>query len=85
MRIRINNSVFFYYLLCLFHFYKNTKIQNTLTNIILHKKFMKLKEAKKYVYKITNFLKRILRLLQDPHNIQNGNFPDISQWQKAIK
>ena len=49
----------FFYLLCLFHFYKNTKIQNTFTNIILHKKFMKLKEEKKYIYKITNFLKRI--------------------------
>ena len=46
---------------------------------------MKLKEAKKYVYKITNFLKRILRLLQDPHNIQNGNLPDISPRPKAIK
>ena len=39
----------FFYLLCLFHFYKNTKIQNT---------FMKLKEEKN-IYKITNFLKRI--------------------------
>ena len=37
---------FLFYLLCLFHFYKNTKIQNTFTNIILHKKFMKLKEEK---------------------------------------
>ena len=37
------------YLLCLFHFYKNTKMQNTFTNIILHKKFMKLKEEK-YIY-----------------------------------
>ena len=41
--------LFIFYLLCLFHFYKNTKIQNTFTNIILHKKFMKLKEEK-YIY-----------------------------------
>ena len=39
-------NIFFFHLLCLFHFYKNTKIQNTFTNIILHKKFMKLKEEK---------------------------------------
>ena len=49
----------FFYLLCLFHFYKNIKIQNTFTNIILHKKIMKLKEEQKNIYKITNFLKQI--------------------------
>ena len=47
--------LFFYYLIYLFRFYINTKIQNTFINI-LHKKFMRLKEKK---YKITNFLKRI--------------------------
>ena len=47
---------FFYYF---FHFYKNIKIQNTFTNIILHKKIMKLKEEQKNMYKITNFLKQI--------------------------
>ena len=52
-------NFFYYYLLYLFRFYKNTKIQNTFINIILHKKFMKLKEEKIYIYKITNFLKRI--------------------------
>ena len=48
---------------------------------------MKLKEEKKniYIYKITNFLKRILKLLQDPHNIQNGNLPDRSPQPKAIE
>ena len=47
---------------------------------------MKLKEEKYiYIYKITNFLKRIWRLLQDPHNIQNGNLPEISPRPKAIK
>ena len=46
---------FFYYLLCLFHFYKNTKIQNTFTNIILHKKFMKLKEEKNIYIKLQIF------------------------------
>ena len=37
---------YIFYLLCLFHFYKTTKIQNTFTNITLHKKIMKLKEEK---------------------------------------
>ena len=46
---------FFFYLLCLFHFYKNTKIQNTFTNIILHKKFMKLKEEKNIYIKLQIF------------------------------
>ena len=32
------------------HFYKNTKIQNTFTNIILHKTFMKLKQGQKNIY-----------------------------------
>ena len=45
----------FFYLLCLFHFYKNTKIQNTFTNIILHKKFMKLKEEKNIYIKLQIF------------------------------
>ena len=45
---------FFFYLLCLFHFYKNTKIQNTFTNI-LHKKFMKLKEEKNIYIKLQIF------------------------------
>ena len=49
----------FFYLLCLFHFYKNTKIQNTFTNIILHKKIYEIKRKNIYIYKITNFLKRI--------------------------
>ena len=40
---------FFFYLLCLFHFYKNTKIQNTFTKIILHEKFIKLKDEKLYI------------------------------------
>ena len=42
-------NFFYYYLLYLFRFYKNTKIQNTFINIILHKKFMKLKEEKKCI------------------------------------
>ena len=47
---------------------------------------MKLKEEIYiYIYKIINFLKRILKLLQDPHNIQNGNLPDISPQPKAIE
>ena len=46
---------FFFYLLCLFHFYKNKKIQNTFTNIILHKKFMKLKEEKNIYIKLQIF------------------------------
>ena len=50
-----NDVFFFYYLLCLFHFYKNTKIQNTFTNIILHKKFMKLKEEKNIYIKLQIF------------------------------
>ena len=41
--------LFIFYLLCLSHFYENTKIQNTFTNIILHKTFMKLKEEI-YIY-----------------------------------
>ena len=41
-------------MLCLFHFYKNTKIQNTFT-IILHKKFMKLKEEKNIHIKLQIF------------------------------
>ena len=49
---------FIFYLLCLFHFYKKTKIQNKFKNIMLHKKFMKLKKEKT-IYVITNFLKRI--------------------------
>ena len=47
---------------------------------------MKLKEEKYiYIYKITNFLKRMYRLLQDPQYIQNENLPDISQRPKAFK
>ena len=59
-------------------------MQNKFKNIILHKKFMKLKKEKT-IYVITNFLKRIQRLLQDPHNIQKGSFPDITPRPKAIK
>ena len=43
---------------------------------------MKLKGEKKY--KITNFYKRIQKLLQDPRKIQDGNLPDISPRPKAI-
>ena len=47
---------------------------------------MKLKEEKYiYIYKITNFLKRIKRLLQDPQYIQNENLLDIGLQPKAIK
>ena len=50
---------------------------------------MKSKEEKIYIYihiyKITNFLKRIKRLLQDPQYIQNENLLDISPRPKAIK
>ena len=45
---------------------------------------MKIKEEKN-ICKITNFLKQIQRLLQDPHNIQDGNLPDISPRPKDIK
>ena len=38
-----------------------------------------------YIYKITNFLKQIERLLQDPQYIQNENLPDINPRPKAIK
>ena len=43
------STSFFLLFVMFISFYKNTKIQNTFTNIILHKKFMKLKEEK-YVY-----------------------------------
>ena len=33
-------------------------MHNTFTNIILHKKFMKLIEEKIYIYKIISFLKQ---------------------------
>ena len=48
-------NFFYYYLLYLFRFYKNTKIQNTFINIILHKKFMKLKEEKNIYIKLQIF------------------------------
>ena len=50
----LHNFFFFYFFLLLlfvlylFRFHKNTKIQNTFINIILHKKFMKLEE-KEYI------------------------------------
>ena len=40
---------FIFYLLCLFHFYKKTKIQNKFKNIILHKKIYEIKERKIYI------------------------------------
>ena len=67
----------FYYLLYLFCFYKNTKIQNAFINIILHKKFMKLKEEKKYI--------KFPKPTTESHNIQDGNLADISPRSKAIK
>ena len=47
--------IYIFYLLCLFHFYKTTKIQNTFTNITLHKKIMKLKEEKNVYIKLQIF------------------------------
>ena len=56
--LKMKHDIFFFiffYLLCLFHFYKDTKIQNTFTNIILHKRFMKLKEEKNIYIKLQIF------------------------------
>ena len=45
--------------------------------MILHKKFMKLKEEKKYI--------KFPKSITESHNIQDGNLADISPRPKAIK
>ena len=71
-------------MLCLFHFYKNTKIQNTFTNIILHKKFMKLKEWKNIYIKLQIFYNECRGYSKIPTTSKTEVFPTLFHGRKPL-
>ena len=71
-------------MLCLFHFYKNTKIQNTFTNIILHKKFMKLKQWKNIYIKLQIFYNEYRGYSKIPTTSKTEAFPTLVHGRKRL-